>query len=98
MRSGGWYPGVSQGNAARAIPMTDSAEATLLAYLRSLGSLPEDRRPKFSLAGLAVLAGLPQQPCREALGNLFRRGELEVRIHDSGRFELLPAERPDSPT
>jgi hypothetical protein len=76
--------------------MIESAEARLLAYLRSLESVPEDRRPKFSLAGLAVLARVPQQPCREALGNLFRRGLLEVRIHDSGRFELLPADRSDS--
>jgi hypothetical protein len=77
--------------------MTDPAEATLLAYLRSLGSVPEDRRPKFSLEGLAVLARVPQQPCRQALVSLVRRGELEVRIHDSGRFELLPTDRADNP-
>ncbi len=77
--------------------MTDSAEAKLLAYLRSLGSVPEDRRPKFSLESLAVLARVQQQPCREALVELFRRGELEVRIHDSGRFELLPGDRSVNP-
>ncbi len=72
--------------------MIEPHAAALLAYIRSLGSLAADQRPKFSVDGLAVLARLPRQACQQALLDLSRQGLLEVRVHASGRFELLPSE------
>jgi DNA-binding GntR family transcriptional regulator len=73
------------------MPQTESSsEAAILRFVRSLerADLRAEGPPLLSVGFLADQLGLEWEPCRQALYELTRRGDLEVEPRSAGFFRL----------